>query len=262
MHDISLGDGPVREAKLGEQLYRYLVDLIESGKLVAGAKLPTEKQLCEQFRISRPVVREALARLRMERVITSRRGSGSYILGASEPPASFRSPKPSPSYPIAHGGSKLTNLLRCFEMRLMIECDAAHFAALRRTQAHLDGMLAAIDEMEDALRTHSLDHQAHFRFHLIIAEATDNPFIVETLKLLAHHMEVCMNLLRDLWVLEPNQAISTGEYKHIAIYEAIREQKAEEASRAMHLHLEEARREIFGELGVQNAPKNSWAMPV
>ena len=64
--DALQGGAMLREVKLGEQLHKYLTDLIESGKLANGAKLPTEKQFCERFRISRPVVREALARLRME----------------------------------------------------------------------------------------------------------------------------------------------------------------------------------------------------
>jgi DNA-binding FadR family transcriptional regulator len=242
-----LGEGIVREAKLGEQLHRYLTDLIESGKLAAGAQLPTEKQLCERFRISRPVVREALARLRMEGVITSRRGSGSFVndrLGPAEPP---QAPRAEP-VPGLQGDSKLVNLLRCFEMRLTIECDAAYYAALRRTSKHLDGMVAAMGEMEHALRTHSLNHESHFRFHMLIAEATSNPFVVGSLQLLERHMEVCMNLLRDLWVIEPDRPVSAGEYRHQDIYDAIRDQQPDQASRAMYLHLDEARQEIFGEL--------------
>lgn len=243
----ALGDGLVREAKLGEQLHKYLTDLIESGKLPAGAKLPTEKQLCERFRISRPVVREALARLRMEGVITSRRGSGSYVNGdvrvATPQVAPTADPVQSP-----HASSTLTNLLRCFEMRLTIECDAAYYAAIRRTQSHLDGLVAAMAEMDNALRTHSLDHEAHFRFHLLIAEATDNPFMVSGLQSLKRHMEVCMNLLRDLWLIEPDRPVSAGEYRHLDIYEAIRSQQPENAARAMYLHLDEARQEIFGDL--------------
>jgi DNA-binding FadR family transcriptional regulator len=243
----ALGGGPLREAKLGEQLHKYLTDLIESGKLPAGAKLPTEKQLCERFRISRPVVREALARLRMEGVITSRRGSGSYVNGDVRAAAPRSAPAAGPVQN-SHTSSTLTNLLRCFEMRLTIECDTAYYAALRRTQANLDGMVAAMEEMDNALRTHSLDHEAHFRFHLLIAEATDNPFMVSGLQSLKRHMEVCMNLLRDLWLMEPDRPVSAGEYRHQDIYEAIRGQQPENASRAMYLHLEEARLEIFGEL--------------
>jgi GntR family transcriptional repressor for pyruvate dehydrogenase complex len=244
----SLGEGFVREAKLGEQLHRYLTDLIESGKLAGGAKLPTEKQLCERFRISRPVVREALARLRMEGVITSRRGSGSYVSSGKGPTEQPQVQRTDP-IPGLQGAAKLTNLLRCFEMRLTLECDAAYYAALRRMDKHLGAMVAAMTEMDNALRTHSLDHAAHFRFHMLIAEATDNPFVVSALQLLERHMEVCMNLLRDLWLIEPDRPVSAGEYRHQDIYEAIRDQQPERASRAMYLHLDEARQEIFGELG-------------
>jgi GntR family transcriptional regulator, transcriptional repressor for pyruvate dehydrogenase complex len=248
-------EGLVRELKLGEQLYRYLTDLIESGKLAAGAKLPTEKELCERFRISRPVVREALARLRMEGVITSRRGSGSYIIGSeSRSPEPLRAEQPS-IISTRQSGPKLTNLLRCIEMRLMIECDAAYYAALRRTPEQLDAMAAAIAEMDEALAQRSLDHAAHFRFHLLVAEATDNQFVVSALRLLEHHMQVCMNLFRDLWLLEPGEPISAGEYSHQSIYDAIRDGRADAASRAMRLHIDEARREIFGDGPAATAPQ-------
>src|SRR5687767_6018906 len=119
----------------------------------------------------------------MEGVITSRRGSVRYVnngVGAAEQPQVLRAE----TVLGLHGDSKLTNLLRCFEMRLTIECDAAFYAALRRTAKHLDGMVAAMTDMDKALRTHSLDHKSHYRFHMLIAEATNNPFVVSSLHLL------------------------------------------------------------------------------
>ena len=240
--------GALREGKLGEQLYRYLRDLLTSGKIVAGEKLPTEKQLCETFRISRPVVREALARLRMDDLIESRRGSGSYVRSVASRVSNPAFASISAAAPEGRE-SRLEHLLRYYEFRMAIECDTAHYAALRRKPEHLTVMAAAIEEMEAALRMRSLDHEAHFRFHLTIAEATGNQLFVTALHSLRNYMDVCMNLLRDLWLLDPKSPIDTGQHQHTAIYAAIADSKPQEARTAMRLHLAEGCHEVFGNPG-------------
>jgi DNA-binding FadR family transcriptional regulator len=102
--------------------------------------------------------------------------------------------------------------------------------------------------MEAALRTRSLGHDAHFRFHLTIAEATGNAFFVNVINLMRPYMDIAMNLLRDLWVLDASEQINTGRHQHQQIYDAIAAGRPAEASRAMLLHLDEARRELFGDL--------------
>lgn len=252
-----IGRGPLREAKLGEQLYKYLRDLIASGKFAPGAKLPTEKTICESFRISRPVVREALARLRMENLVISRRGSGSYVSPEQAAHVSVSLPV-SPVQPAPEAReSRLTNLLRFFELRFTVECDAAYYAALRRRSEHLAAMSMAIDDMEVALRTRTLSHDAHFRFHQVIAEATGNSFFVNSLNLMRPYIDVAMNLHRDLWVLDSAGTVNTGEHQHTQIYQAIAEGRAAGASRAMRLHIDEARRELFGNLGEPWPPRDT-----
>ena len=243
------GRGPLREAKLGEQLYKYLRDLIVSGKFPPGAKLPTEKKICENFRISRPVVREALARLRMENLVISRRGSGSYVRSERAPRGAPKSTAAASVAPPETRESKLTSLLRFMELRFAVEGDAAYYAALRRKPEHLAAMRMAIDEMEAALRTRSLEHDAHFRFHMAIAEAAGNSFFVNVMNLMRPYMDIAMNLQRDLWVLDSAEPINIGRHQHLHIHDAIASGNADEASRAMLLHLDEARRELFGDLG-------------
>lgn len=245
---IPSNNGPIRKAKLAEQLYRYLGDIIQSGKLPAGIKFPTEKQLCDRFRVSRPVVREALAQLRTDGLIVSRRGSGSFISNGREPPPVLLGvPFERSAAPFGRK-SKLADLLRCFELRMSIECDAAYYAALRREDKHLEAMVVAIAEIEQAMRTQSLDHCANFRFHMLIAEASGNSFFVNALHLLERHLEVCLNLLRDMWLIRPGEPLNVGKNDHSNILCAVRDRRADDASRAMFLHIDEARNEIFGEL--------------
>ena len=64
---------------LHAQLRECIRTAIRSGLLAPGDKLPTEEELCSQFAISRPVVRQAYAQLAAEQMIERRRGHGSYV---------------------------------------------------------------------------------------------------------------------------------------------------------------------------------------
>jgi DNA-binding GntR family transcriptional regulator len=71
-------------------LYRRVVEALRreilTGALAPGARLPTEEGLCRRFGVSRHTVREALRRLREERLVTSRQGAGSMVAPRAEPP--------------------------------------------------------------------------------------------------------------------------------------------------------------------------------
>src|SRR5580698_437909 len=72
--------------RLGEQLAVRIADLIAHGEFSNGDRLPAETELAERFGVSRPVIREALSRLRLTGVIVSRKGSGSYVQKRSDLP--------------------------------------------------------------------------------------------------------------------------------------------------------------------------------
>src|SRR5207237_8613056 len=65
--------------RLGDRLSQRMVALIERGEFAEGGRLPAESELADRFGVSRPVIREALSRLRVMGMIVSRRGSGSYV---------------------------------------------------------------------------------------------------------------------------------------------------------------------------------------
>ncbi len=64
---------------LYEEIEAYVTDLIHSGKLREGDQIPKEVDLAAQFHASRPTVRQALARLTMNGVITRTKGRGSFV---------------------------------------------------------------------------------------------------------------------------------------------------------------------------------------
>ena len=79
------------KARLGDRLSQHMAALIECGDFGEGERLPAESDLASRFGVSRPVIREALSRLRIMGVITSRKGSGSYVQKRADRPAEMQS---------------------------------------------------------------------------------------------------------------------------------------------------------------------------
>src|ERR1700728_4154358 len=83
---VSEAREPLTQApRLGDQLSSRISDLIDRGEFGDEGRLPSELALADRFGVSRPVVREALSRLRSRGVIVSRKGSGSYIKKSPAP---------------------------------------------------------------------------------------------------------------------------------------------------------------------------------
>lgn len=80
----------MKRKSLSTVVFEGLLDQIRSGKLGPGAQLPTEAELCDNFEVSRTVVREAIARLRSEGLVVPRQGKGVFVSEA--PLGSFSIP--------------------------------------------------------------------------------------------------------------------------------------------------------------------------
>ena len=113
---------------LVQRVYQGLLAQISAGDYQPEQRLPGEHELAEQFLVSRPVVRDALSRLRDEGLIYSRRGAGSFV--KARPGESRALVGYAPVETIA-------DIQRCYEFRLSIEPDHAYYAALRWNKRRL-----------------------------------------------------------------------------------------------------------------------------
>jgi DNA-binding FadR family transcriptional regulator len=222
-----------------DRLYEALLGRILSGEYAPGERLPSEELLAADFGVSRPVVRQALARLREEDFISSRRGSGSYVRRPEEA-------APAPFAPI----SCVADIERCFEFRLTIESRAAGLAARNRSPGQLEALRAAHAHLEAVLATGALGNEADFRFHDAAAEASGNRFFLETLHVLRPHIDTCMRMLPRLAQRRTPSRIARVRAEHRAILDAIVACDAPGAEKAMADHITRAQRRIFeGEAG-------------
>jgi GntR family transcriptional repressor for pyruvate dehydrogenase complex len=222
------------EAKRSAVIYHSIVELIVGGEFAVNDRLPSEMELARRFDASRPVVREALARLRDDGVIVSRQGSGSYV-------------KQRPDIAVlqfAPFGS-ISDIQRCFEYRVGLEGAAAALAAARWDNEDLAEIDVAFGELEGCIRDGRLGVEADERFHMAVARATHNGYHIGAQVSLQPHIGFGMNLTRNLSLLRTSRRLRLVQDEHSAIVDAIRARDEAGARAAMETHIDNARRRMF-----------------
>ena len=214
-----------KRKKLGEQVFDHIQRAIKSGTYAPNERLPSEHALALELEVSRPVIREALLRLRDQGLIVSRRGSGSFVRSSGlRQPLGFSEPK------------NVVDLQRCFEFRLTLEPEAAMFAAERRDSSDLKGILDALELMRDATSKRNHREDADFMFHLSIARASGNRYFTTAMEGLKEHIAINMQL-HGFSLKIRRDGLNVVFEEHVSIYEAIKAGDPELARNIMRSHL-------------------------
>lgn len=222
--------------RLREEVYENLVRQIVAGEYSVGGRLPSELALAKAAGVSRPVLRHALARLRSEGLIRSRRGSGNFLVRREAPGAL--------EFGQLHS---IPDVHRCLEFRAALESAAARHAAALQDGAGLDDIGRSMEALERAVAQGGPSVEPDFEFHLAIARATRNRFFVSTLEALRAPVLFGINLTRNLSKEPPSARLDEVLAEHRSIYEAIRGADAEAAERAMARHVEAGISRLFNE---------------
>jgi GntR family transcriptional repressor for pyruvate dehydrogenase complex len=233
---VAAGLGPVRQESFAERVYESLFHAIVEGKIPVSSRLPSENELAILFDVSRPTVRQAIDRLREDRMVNSVRGSGTYV--NATPARADTAPDIGPADRIGH-------IMNGLELRLAIEPQCAYLAALRRSSADLDVMDALLSKLEEVVIAGGIAHHFDFAFHEAIAMATANQRFVQVLKTLEYDVSHAVNLMRHMVHLAPWTRSQDAMEEHRNIFKLIKQQDAEGASRAMRGHIENARSRAF-----------------
>ncbi|GGB06045.1 transcriptional regulator [Brucella endophytica] len=221
---MGLETGTTRKG-LPDMVFERMHRAIKSGAYKPDERLPTEHDLAAEFEVSRPIIREALRRLRDQGLIYSRRGAGSFVraLGLREP--------------LGFGQlENVADLLNCYEFRLTMEPAAAAAAATRHTQDNLAAIRKALEMMRDATNRQSHREDADFQFHLAIARAAQNSYFSTAMEALKDHIATGMKF-HGASVGREASGLSRVFAEHEAIARAIASGDAPEARQLMHDHL-------------------------
>lgn len=215
-----------RPDNLPDDIAHQIRERILNGTLAMGQRLPTEHEMASAFDVSRNVVREAIARLKLAGYVETRRGTGSFV-----------------AQDIGHRHFEIVEgeLLRgdalqhVYQLRVEIESGAAALAAQFRTDAQLETLRLALAKVDRAGDDLQQGVDTALDFHLAVSSATNNPYFI---RLMAHLSRVIHDAVRTLRTTSTGTArIAEIEREHHAIFDAIAAHDADAARNAMRRHL-------------------------
>ncbi|MFO1208419.1 MAG: FadR/GntR family transcriptional regulator [Amaricoccus sp.] len=225
---------PRTKPGLADRVYHLLYSRISNGDYPANQKLPSEMTLADEFGVSRPIVRDALERLREQGLVHSRQGAGSFVREIRTVPLGFARVE------------TIADIQRCYEFRICIETMAARLAAARRDKEALGEIATALSLMEGATESQTHREDADFAFHLAVARAANNQYFEASMRALREHIYVGMKLHGQSLMTDGAKALKQVFGEHSAIFAAIRDGDGDRAAEMMRGHLVRSRDRLFG----------------
>lgn len=212
-----------------DRLYQEIVDQIQaqvqSGQLSPGDRLPPERELAEQFGVSRTAVREAIKSLAEKGLVTVEVGRGTFV-------RALTSEHVVEAMSLLLGDERGT-LAALQVARELLEIPIARLAATHRTLGQIERLTQLLREMESTQHDPQRFIFADTDFHIELARATGNP-VLEVLS------QTIVALMRNQRILltEFEQELPAALVSHRAILRAVTAQNARAAGVAMQEHLE------------------------
>ena len=218
---------------LSAEVVDRLAEQITSGKLPAGAKLPSEQEMMRGMGVSRTVVREAVAALRARGLVITRQGAGAFV---------DRDTSRQPYVIDPDGLGSLDSVLDILELRMAVESEAAAIASERATNKQIKAIKEAQRVFSRAISSGERAIKEDFAFHQAIALATQNNRFGEFLEFLGR-LIIPRQSIRSFEGNPngPRQYLARIEKEHEAIFHAISARSPSKAREAMRGHLLKSR---------------------
>ncbi len=225
---------PITRRKVYELVAEDLVGRITAGHLKPGEGVPTERDLTRSYRVGRSSVREALRMLESQGLIRSLSNGALVVAGDRH---------------LLNQSLRLllaldeVNLNELYEVRKILEVEAAALAATRRSDDHLRRIEQTLEQMAAGLHSQERYSEADLRFHLELAAATRNRVIV---RMMEGIRDLLHRSLASIYQI-PGSPARTLE-QHRAIVRAVAAGSADGARAAMRQHLTRVEQDIRGVL--------------
>jgi len=221
----------VRSSRLYEQIVKQIEESVLKGILKAGDQLPAERELAEQFGVSRTAVREAIKALTEKGLVESYSGRGTFITNGTSH-AIRQSLDLIMRICQAEGSTHLA------EVRDMLEPEIAALAASRAEAQHLESLREAVRVMDAAMQEADAFIEADLDFHLALAEAAANPLILSLI-------DSIVGLLREqrMRIFQTDGGPERGQYHHKRILKAVENHDSDRARQCMRAHLKQVRQD-------------------
>jgi GntR family transcriptional repressor for pyruvate dehydrogenase complex len=217
----------VRTSRLYEQIVQQIEESILKGTLKPGDQLPAERELAQQFGVSRTAVREAVKALREKGLVEAYSGRGTFVTDGTS-----QAIRQSLDLMVKIGQPDGSTSLA--ELRAILEPEIAALAATRVEEQHLATMREAVAVMDRARRDPDAFIEADLDFHLALAEAAANPLILSLI-------DSIVGLLREqrMRIFKVDGGPERGQFHHKRILQAIELRDPENARATMRDHLQQ-----------------------
>ncbi|MEP2029071.1 MAG: GntR family transcriptional regulator [Paracoccaceae bacterium] len=184
---------PESAADLSAQIADAIREAIISGDLIVDARLPSEAELVDHFKVSRPTVREALKRLAAQSLIRTQRGAtgGAFVNRISFEDAYSQQITTSTLLLSMNAVSFET----ACEARFALERACAHLSANRRSADHLATMRAEIHRQSQPGLTDEAFCASDVAFHRALVDGASNPVLSYQLAGAVEAMQPLMNMI-------------------------------------------------------------------
>ena len=222
-------DLPIKQTKLSDTIVAHFEQMIVDGRLRAGQKLPSERQLAQQFNVSRPSLREAIQKLEAKGVVERRQGGGTYVVNT----VNEQLTQPLFELLAKHPESQFDLL----EFRHALEGISSFYAALRGTKADLERIeesIKGIVQSQSAEINEQVD--ALVEFYHRIAEASHNVILVHVVQGMQELL--AENIRQNLEIIGSRKELLEKLNQHRQqLVSAIVDGQPEQARDACHQHL-------------------------
>lgn len=216
---------PVIRTSISEEIAKQIIKLISTGELQPGQRLPSERDLCEQFGASRSSLREALRCLSIVGVLNARVGDGTSVATDGE---TFL--RRIVEWRLITEKHDVENLM---QVRIALEGVSAANAALRASPEDIGRFRDLLAKMKLAAKDARKFAMLDVDFHLALAKASGNALVFDLVSMIRNHL---VRVLPN--VLQLPNAMPLSAKEHSAIIAAVGRGDAEAARAAMHAHLE------------------------
>jgi len=229
---------PVQPASTFEETVERLGSAIRAGLLAPGAKLPPERELAKQLRISRSTLRQALTALVQSGHLVSQRGRTGGTFVAERPPLTEPDGEPLDQSAWA-----------ALDYRLAVESGAVLLAAERGGAEQFDRLDELVAKMDDELEDFEEFRRTDIRFHIGIAEAAHSPRLLSAMSDSQSQMSALIAL-----IAHPPEVLTISNEQHARLVKALRKGDGPRAVREMREHTEGTEHILAGLLPAPLAP--------
>ena len=217
---------PIERSKLARTVSDSLLEMVKSGDLKPGERIPTEMKLAEAYNVSRNVIRESLKTLEILGIFESKVAKGTFVHENAKENLS--------QYEFWTVLQNNTHMKELTEVRLSLEPELAYYAAKRRTEKDLEEMRSFLKEAADidSMPDYRQYFDRTYMFHIMVANASQNTIMAGFLDMVYGQIKQ-----DDVSQFSIEKKIFKNQVGHDKIFEAIEKQQSNKAKKLMFDHI-------------------------